>query len=354
MGSMDNQNAIELFEGQNILYMQIFGHLKPLCLKWAVQLGIPDIIHNHGKPITLSQLVSTLQIPPSKTTFLQRLMRFLAHNGIFHIHHSQKDHELTYALTPASKLLVNGSGHCLSPMVRLITDPLLMSKYHHLGEWICGEDPTLYETALGTSVWGLIDREPKYLSLFSEAMASDSQMVDLALKNCTSVFENLDSIVDVGGGTGTTARIISETFPKLQCVVLDLPQVIANLTGSSNLSFVGGDMFKSIPQTDAILLKWVLHDWDDENCVKILKNCRESISTKDQKGKVLIIETVINEKLDYKEVTQTKLSLDMTMLAINGKERTEEEWKQLFIEAGFKDYKIFPILGFRSLIEVYP
>jgi len=68
----------------------------------------------------------------------------------------------------------------------------------------------------------------------------------------------------------------------------------------------------------------------------------------------MIIETVINEELDYKDVTQTKLSLDMTMLAISGKERTEEEWKRLFTEAGFKDYKLFPIFGFRSLIEVYP
>ncbi|KAL9317997.1 hypothetical protein ACSQ67_014514 [Phaseolus vulgaris] len=354
MGSMDNQEAIELFEGQNILYMQLFGHLKPLCLKWALQLGIPDIIHSHGKPVTLSHLVSTLQVPPSKTAFVQRLMRFLAHDKIFDIHHSQEDHEVAYALTSASKLLVNGSGHCLSPMVRLITDPLLMSKYHHLGEWICGEDPTLYETALGTSVWELLDREPKYLSLFSEGMASDSQMVDLALKNCTSAFESLDSMVDVGGGTGTTARIISEAYPKMKCVVLDLPQVIANSTGTNNLSFLGGDMFKSIPQADAILLKWVLHDWDDENCVKILKNCRETISSKGNRGKVIVIETVINEKLDNKDVTQTKLSLDMTMLAINGKERTEEEWKTLFTEAGFKDYKLFPIFGFRSLIEVYP
>nr|AKW47169.1 O-methyltransferase [Pueraria montana var. lobata] len=352
MASMNNQEAIELFEGQNILYMQIFAHLKPLCLKWAVELGIPDKIHNHGKPITLPELVSALEIPPSKAGFMQRLMRFLAHNGIFDIHESHGN--LTYSLTPASKLLVSGTGHCLSPMVWLNTDPLLMSKYHHLGEWIRGEDPTLYETALGTSVWGLIEQKPSYLSLFSEGMASDSQMVDLALKNCTSVFEGLDSIVDVGGGTGTTARIICEAFPKLKCVVLDLPHVVANLTGSNNLSFLGGDMFKSIPQADAVLLKWILHDWNDENCIKILKNCKDSISSRGNGVKVMLIEAVINEKLDFQDVTQTKLGLDIGMLAINGKERTEEEWKQLFIEAGFKHYKIFPIFGFRSLIEVYP
>ncbi|TKY51978.1 Isoflavone-7-O-methyltransferase 6 [Spatholobus suberectus] len=354
MASMNNQEAIELLEGQSLLYMQIFGHLRTMCLKWAVELGIPDIIYNHGKPITLPELVSTLEIPPAKAGFVQRLMRFLAHNGIFDIHERQEDHGLTYALTPASKLLVSASDHCLSPMVRCVTDPLLMSKYHHLGEWIRGEDLTVYETALGTSVWGLIEKQPTYLSLFAEGMASDSRMVDLALKNCTSVFEELDSIVDVGGGTGTTARIICKAFPRLKCVVLDLPQVVANLTGSDNLSFVGGDMFKFVPQADAVLLKWVLHDWNDENCIKILKKCKDSISSKGNRGKVIIIDTVIDEKLDERDMTQTKLCMDISMLAINGKERTEEEWKQLFIEAGFKQYKIFPVFGFRSLIEVYP
>ena len=69
---------------------------------------------------------------------------------------------------------------------------------------------------------------------------------------------------------------------------------------------------------------------------------------------MIIIDTIINEKLDDPDMTQTKLSLDIIMLTMNGKERSEKEWKQLFIEAGFKHYKIFPIFGFRSLIEVYP
>nr|KYP74598.1 Isoflavone-7-O-methyltransferase 6 [Cajanus cajan] len=351
-----NQKEIdEMFEGQNLLYMQSCAHLRPMCLKWAIQLGIPDIISNHGKPITLPELVSALQIPPAKGCFVHRFMRFLAHNGIFDIHEGQKyNHELTYALTPASKLLVSGSDHCLTPLVLGITDPHMMSKYHHFGEWIRGEDPTLHETAFGTSLWEYLEKKPAYLSLFHESMASDSQMLGLALKNCISVFEGLDSIVDVGGGTGTAARIICEKFPKLECIVFDRPEVVVNLTGANNLRFVGGDMFKLIPQADAVLLKLVLHDWNDEKCIKILEKCKDSISGKGNGGKVIIIDIVINEKLDHQDMTQTKLCQDISMMTINGKERTEEEWKHLFIEAGFKHYKIFPILGFRSLIEVFP
>ncbi|KAG4983639.1 hypothetical protein JHK87_028388 [Glycine soja] len=355
MASMNNQKEIELFEGQSLLYMQLYGSLRTMCLEWVVQLGIPDIIHNHGKPITLSELASTLQIPPPKAGFVQRFMRFLVLNGIFDTHESQEDHELAYALTPTSKLLVSSSDHCLSPMVRVNTDPLLMGAFHHFVEWIRGDDPSIFETVFGTSIWEYFEKKPAYMSLFNEAMASDSQMVGLALKNCTSVFEDLDSMVDVGGGTGTTARNICDAFPKLKCVVLDLPHVVENLTATNNLSFVGGDMFKSIPQANAVLLKWVLHDWNDEDCIKILEKCKDSISSKGNGGKVIIIDTVINEKLDDPDMTQTKLSLDIiVMLTMNGKERSEKEWKQLFTEAGFKHHKIFPIFGFRSLIEVYP
>ena len=90
---------------------------------------------------------------------------------------------------------------------------------------------------------------------FNEAMASDSQMVNLAVRDCKEVFEGLDSIVDVGGGTGTTSRIICEAFPNLKCIVFDLPHVVAGLSGGKNWNYVGGDMFKLIPQGDAVLLK---------------------------------------------------------------------------------------------------
>jgi hypothetical protein len=91
-------------------------------------------------------------------------------------------------------------------------------------------------------------------------MESDSHVVRLALKDCRSVFEGIGLLVDVGGGTGNTAKIICKTFPELKYIVLDLPQVVSGLTRTNNLSFVGGNMFKSIPQADAVLLKvYYLH-----------------------------------------------------------------------------------------------
>lgn len=99
----------------------------------------------------------------------------------------------------------------------------------------------------------------------------------------------------------------------------------------------------------------VLHNWSDEDCVKILKRCREAIPSKNEGGKVIIIEMVIDDKKDQHELTKTKLFYDMMMMVLlAGRERDEKEWEKLFLEAGFSHYKITPTFGFMSLIEVYP
>ncbi|MED6154884.1 hypothetical protein PIB30_000386 [Stylosanthes scabra] len=140
-------------------------------------------------------------------------------------------------------------------------------------------------------------------------MINDSGMMNLVIKDCKSVFDGLNSLVDVGGGKGAMARLLSESLPHLQCVVLDLPHVVENLQDCNNLKFVGGDMFDSIPSADATLLKLVLHAYSDEGCVKVLKKCREAISRKGKEGKVIIIDIVINEKNDKRELTEPKLLL---------------------------------------------
>ncbi|KAL1322914.1 hypothetical protein HN51_067925 [Arachis hypogaea] len=349
---------IEMFEGQALLYRQCCAYIDSMCIKWCVELNIADIIHNHGQPITLHHLVSTLQVPSSRVAAVRRFMRYLAHNGLFHIvriHDENKQEKEAYGLTIASKLLVSSNDYCLSPMVKYATDPVTMGPLNQLKAWIYGEDNlSLFGMAKGMEFWEFLNINPKYLKSFNEAMACDSKMINLALRSCGLVFDGLESIVDVGGGIGTTAKIISEAFPKLKCIVFDLPQVVENLLGTNNLSFVGGDMFKSIPKAHAVLLKNIIHDWDEENCVKIMRNCKDAISSNGKRGKVIIIESVINEKQDKHEITEMKLKYDIYMTCNNGAQKTEEELKKIFIEAGFQGYKLFPIAGIVSLVEVYP
>lgn len=108
-----------------------------------------------------------------------------------------------------------------------------------------------------------------------------------------------------------------------------------------------------------LLLQNILHSWSDEDCVKVLKKCREAIAENFEEGrkgkKVLIIDIVLDTNEDEPDMTQVKLMKDMLMVMFfTGKERTEKEWEKLFLKAGFTRYNIRPIFGLRSLIEVFP
>lgn len=103
-------------------------------------------------------------------------------------------------------------------------------------------------------------------------------------------------------------------------------------------------------------LQWVLHDWGDDDCIRILKKCREAIPI--DKGKVIIVEAVIDEK-DEKansKLTNARLMLDMVMIAHTGtgKERTMEEWEYVLGEAGFSRHTITPIHAIQSVIQAFP
>ncbi|GAU19865.1 hypothetical protein TSUD_170910 [Trifolium subterraneum] len=356
--SINNRKPSEIFKAQAQLYKHMYAHIDSMSLKWSIEMNIPNIIHNHGKPISLSNLVSILQIPSSKIDNVQRLMRYLAHNGIFEIIKNQKleneEEEEAYALTVVSELLVKGTELCLAPMVECALDPTFSSSFHKFKKWIYEEDLTLFGVNLGSDFWEFLNENPKYNTMFNDAMASDSKMINLALKDCDFVFEGLESIVDVGGGNGTTAKIICDKFPKLKCVVFDRPKVVENLSENDNLTYVGGDMFTSIPKADAVLLKWILHDWTDKDCIRILKKCKEAVTSDGKRGKVIVIDMVINEKKEDNQLTEIKLLMNVSISCLNGKERTEKEWKKLFIEAGFQDYKISPCTELLSLIEIFP
>ncbi|RYR60354.1 hypothetical protein Ahy_A04g017438 [Arachis hypogaea] len=355
MDLLSGRKSNEIFEGQVHVYKHMYAYLDSMCLKWCIELEIPTIIYNHEKPITLHELISILQVPPSKISGVERLMRHLSHNRFFDIvtihdddgGDENKEKKEAYALTIASELLVKGTEYCLTPMAKCGLNPLMSSSFNLLGKWTLEKNLTLSEISLGTNLWDFLSKNPSILTSFNESMASDSQMVKLALKDHSAVFEGLESIVDVGGGNGTISKIISDMFPKLKCIVFDLPHVVENFSGttSNNLSFVGGDMFNYICicklQGKLLFLfqlnsnLWILHDWDEEHCVKILKKCKDAISNNTKGGKAIVIDLVINEKQDEFGLTQMKLRMDIAMTTLNGKERSEEEFKKLFLEAGF-------------------
>ncbi|MCL7042824.1 hypothetical protein MKW94_004461, partial [Papaver nudicaule] len=199
-------------------------------------------------------------------------------------------------------------------------------------------------------MWVYMAEHPDKNQLFNEYMACKSRLLIPALVNeCKSVFEGLTTVLDVGGGTGATARAISKAFPHVKCTVFDLPHVISACPPDPDVNFAEGDMFKYIPSADAILMKAILHDWGDSECVQILKLCKEAVPR--DKGKVIIVDVVLNSD-SGQTYSRLKLRADLSMMALTGgKERTEEEWKGVIHAAGFSSYKIMRMSTIQSAIE---
>ncbi|MCE3214919.1 hypothetical protein HAX54_000265 [Datura stramonium] len=353
----------EVLAAQAHIWNHTFSFINSMSLKCAIQLGIPDIIHSYGRAMTLSDLVNALPIKNNKAKrqdCIYRLMLILIHAGFFiQTKINEEQEEEGYLLTPVSRLLLKDEPNLsMIPLLQLIFDPIMMDPLHYLSQWIqnAGDDqPNAFATTHGKPLYEYAGHNAKFNCLFNEATASDARLItSVLIEHCKGVFEGLKSLVDVAGGTGTVAKAISNEFPELKCSVLDLPHVVEGLEGSKNLSYIEGDMFKFIPSADAILLKWILHDWSDEDCVKILKNCKKAIPSKENGGKVIIIDMVIldDQKENHKSY-ETQLFFDiLVMVLLSGKQRSQKERAKLFSDAGFSDYNIIPILGLRSVIEL--
>ncbi|GJN14928.1 hypothetical protein PR202_gb01805 [Eleusine coracana subsp. coracana] len=364
--------AQSVLDAQLELWHHTFGYVKSMALKSALDLRIPDAIHHHGGAATLFQIATKITLHQSKVPCLRRLMRVLSVTGIFTTPErpsAADDGEHVYALTPASRLLVAGSSSSanVSPFLALMLDSVFVSPFFRLGEWLLqrdeqqpndGPSSSLFEVAhAGKKPWDLAEGNPEFSALFHDGMVADSRFVmDIIIKECGDVcFHGISSLVDVAGGLGGASQAISKAFPHVACSVLDLPHVVADAPTGTGVKYIAGDMFQSVPPANAVLLKWILHDWGDAECVKILRNCKKAVPPRNAGGKVIILDMVVGAgpSSDVKH-RETQVLFDLFIMFVNGVERNEQEWKKIIFEAGFSDYKILPVLGVRSIIEVYP
>ncbi|KAL6660651.1 hypothetical protein ACP70R_001686 [Stipagrostis hirtigluma subsp. patula] len=326
-----------------------------MAFKAALDLRIADAIDHHGGAATLPQIATRVPVHTSKIPCLRRLMRVLTVAGIFSVTNHPDGGDPVYCLTPASRLLVGSWS--LAPMFALCLNDTFVSPFLGLGAWFEHAIPglDLFEMAHGRAVWDVIGHDATINPLFNQGMVADSRfLMDIAVKECGGVFHGITSLVDVAGGLGAAAQAVSKAFPHVECSVLDLAHVVADAPAGTGVKYVAGDMFESVPPANAVFLKWVMHDWGDSECIKILKNCKKAIPSRDAGGKVIIIDAVVGAGLSNLKLRETHVLYDLFISVVNGIERDEQEWRKIIFEAGFTEYKIIPVLGVRSIIEVYP
>ncbi|TVU02075.1 hypothetical protein EJB05_52441, partial [Eragrostis curvula] len=332
----------------------------------AIELGIPNAIHRHGGAASLADLLDTVPVSERRRPYLPRLMRYLSATGILALdppYSTTTGGEGMYSLTPLSRLLVddvlvNGCTS-LGSFVLSQTTKYGVTAAMHLSEWFKSDDDSAAEMPFrtahgGMDFWDATRGDQRFNDVFNAGMGSSSKLV---LDFVRSVRRHKLSLIDVGGGTGSAARAIARAFPHVKYSVLDLPNVISGIPLDDDdgiVQYISGDMMDYIPPTDAVLLKHVMHDWNDDDCVKILTQCKKAIrSGESSRGKVVVIDTVVGSH--EKDMFEAQVSFDMLMMVLTtGKERDEQQWHEIFTNAGFKHYKMKPVLGFLSIIELYP
>ncbi|KAI3851578.1 hypothetical protein MKX03_020749 [Papaver bracteatum] len=349
-------------KGQIEMWEHIYAFVDSMALKCAVELGITDIINSHGRPITLSEIINnfpttTLSSSSSSSPnidYLTRVMRLLVRKRIFSLHVDKESNQIYYDLTPSSRWLLRDSQFNLSPLLLAQLDPSLLTPWQYMGKCV-KEGGFPFEKAHGVEIWDFSLANPQFNHLFNDAMRCTAEIIiNAVLVKYKDGINGIESLIDVGGGTGIMITEIVKANPHIRGINFDLPHVVATAPEQRGVEHVGGDMFVHVAEADAVIMKWILHDWGDEDCVKILKNCHKAIAKK-KNGKVIILDCVLrpdgNGSFD-----NTGFSYDLVMIAhtSGGKERTEVEWKTLLNNAGFPRFNIIPIPAFPSIIEAFP
>jgi ubiquinone/menaquinone biosynthesis C-methylase UbiE len=209
-----------------------------------------------------------------------------------------------------------------------------------------------FDKAFGEPIWQFFASHPENAQIFNDAMTGVTGQATDAL-HAAYQFTGIETIMDVGGGHGSFLISILERNPNMRGILFDAPEVIEGAKApvaksgiNDRTQLIGGNFFESVPEgADAIILKWIIHDWNDEQCVTILKNCHRSLP---ENGKLMLVEAVVpaNQEPHFSKF------IDLNMLVMTGgRERTEAEFKQLYENSGFRLTRIVSTESPFSLIE---
>ena len=179
----------------------------------------------------------------------------------------------------------------------------------------------------GTDFWSWLESAPAERAAFDTAMAGGKERP--ADRLASLEWREGDVVVDVGGGNGALLRSLLQRRPELRGIVLDLPEAVRDEAGlGPRIDFVAGSFFEAVPAGDAYVLAGILHDWNDDRATAILRTIRRAAP---EHARLLVMESVVDD-----DDPNGAKWLDLLMLVIGGRERTEAEWRVVLGDAGFR------------------
>ncbi|RWW54682.1 hypothetical protein BHE74_00038727 [Ensete ventricosum] len=362
MGSLKNALQLTLEEDEDacMYAMQLASaSILPMTLKAAIELDLLEILVRAGPGARLSPADVVAQLPtenPQAGVMVDRMLRLLAaYNVVSCTVGTDADGRPSrkYGAAPACKYLTkNEDGVSMAALALMNQDKVLMESWYYLKDAVLdGGIP--FNKAYGMTAFEYHGTDARFNKVFNEGMRNHSTILTKKLLDIYRGFEGVKVLVDVGGGVGGTISMIVAKHPHIKAINFDLPHVISEappfpgppIYSSSvlrrrNLTRLTSHSLGMVPCRGGTRRRrhWILHDWSDEHCAKILKNCCEALP---EKGKVIVVECVLPVVPEPTPRAQGVFNIDLIMLAHNpgGKERTEKEFEGLAKEAGFSGFK---------------
>lgn len=319
------------------------GYWVSQALLAVVKLGVADGIGAKAvAPAAIAEQVG------AHASYLRRVLRALASVGVF-----REDARGRFALTKLGRTLRADHPGSLRDFALMIVAPHHYRAWERLSESV-RSGRTAFDLEWGVPFFEYLKSHPEDDRQFSASMASISATESEAVARAYP-FGRHARLVDVGGAHGHLLAAILRRHRKLRGVLCDQPQVVAGATASGfvtapevreRIEVVGGSFFDSVPAgADAYLMKYIIHDWDDAKCIRILGHCRNAMTPG---GRVLVVDRVIRPG----NAPDWSKWLDLNMMAVpGGMERTRQEFAALFEASGLRLVKVHPTASPVSLLE---
>jgi hypothetical protein len=340
--STPNPSAQNESKAAEQLFQMAMGYIPSISINVLARLSVAEQL-SHG-PKDVKELARTSNV---NADMLYRVMRATSTVGVFRELDGRR-----FEQTPMSDLLRTDHPQSLRPFIMFFPDPLHFRCYSNLMHAVKTGETTV-KTTLGKDLFEYLGEHPEDSEVFNAAMVNITHLFIPAILEAYD-FSKTRVLADIGGGLGSVVGAILQKYPSMKGILFDMEHVVRNppaylesLGVADRCQIVGGDFFKSVAGgADTYIMKNIIHDWDDEKSILIMRNIRQALGNSG--GKLLLLEFVMTP------ANEPHLSkwADIEMMVLpGGQERTANEYADLLAKSGFKLNHIISTKSPQSVIE---
>jgi predicted O-methyltransferase YrrM len=323
----------------------ITGFSVTIAISAVTELGIADYLSDGPK--TASDLA---RLSGANEDFLRRVLRYLASEGVFEERAGD-----VFALTERSHWLRSNVPGSFRPRAVYTGNALSWMAWGSLLQCM-KTGVSGFEVAFGEGIFDYVRTHPDAAATFNAFMAANTAASVEAILAAYN-FSGVRELVDVGGGRGALVAGVLLANAGMRGILFDMPEVVATAQPlldqagvADRCKVIGGDFFEAVPAgADLYVLKFILHDWPDAKCIRILRNCRQAMAPG---GRVLVVEHVVPE--DGGPHISKFMDINMLVNTSGGRERTRREFEQLLAAAGLQLRQLAPTAIGLCTLECLP